>query len=73
LAPIAVLPNPSAAANTIRDRTANAFALFDRRAHPSTQTAHHLSLDRRSGMDLHTATLPNQDELLTHDTSGHAR
>lgn len=30
-APIAVLPRPSAAANTIRDRIANAFALFARR------------------------------------------
>jgi hypothetical protein len=31
LAAIAVLPSPSAAANTIRDRIANAFALFARR------------------------------------------
>jgi hypothetical protein len=28
-----VLPNPSAAANTILDRIANAFALFDRLDH----------------------------------------
>ena len=32
-AAIAVLPSPSAAANTIRERIANAFALFARRAH----------------------------------------
>ncbi|MDT4972058.1 MAG: hypothetical protein QOG22_2201, partial [Pseudonocardiales bacterium] len=32
-AAIAVFPNPSAAASTIRDRTASAFALFARRAH----------------------------------------
>jgi hypothetical protein len=33
LSAIAVLPNPSAAANTILDRIANAFALFDRLDH----------------------------------------
>jgi hypothetical protein len=33
LSAIAVFPNPSAAASTIRDRIANAFALFDRRDH----------------------------------------
>ena len=53
-AAIAVLPNPSAA-NTIRDRTANAFALFARRAHATncTRSSSARPTTGASGVGLH--------------------
>src|SRR3954452_14594898 len=69
-AAIAVFPSPSAAASTIRERIANAFALFARRDQAT-------NCDRSSSVNSTTAAkglgtcqhYTAKNELLTHDTS----
>ena len=69
LAAIAVLPSPSAAASTIRERTANAFALFARRDHRvnSTRSSSVNSTTGAEGLGTRQA-YRTKNELLTHDT-----
>jgi hypothetical protein len=66
----AVLPSPSAAANTILERIANAFALFARRVH-AVNCARSSSVSSTAGAEGPSIVryYRTKVRLLTHDTS----